>query len=554
MKEYRNTAPENLVHDTAIVQRLEFERIVSAISARFVGMGDIAESIDESLEMIGQTSNADRAYLFLYGMDGKTMSNSNEWCAPGIEPQKKNLQDLPSSIFPWWTDQMNQRKIIHISDIEQMPEEASVEKSLLSQQGILSLLVIPVISDDSVVGFIGFDDVTRTGEWFMEDIAILGTVSEIIGNALGRERAEDRVRRERERAESYFDLAPVFMLALDVEGRITNINQRGCKILCAKREELIGNNWFEQIIPHDSVNEIRSLYSGLVAGDIESIEYFEASIMTCQGDERIIAWHISQMIGESSEIIGTLSSGEDVTDRRLTEEQMRRRLMKYKLQDGRLYMTKEAVPEISLQAFNDLLKLNYRGVVISRTPKEELLCQIERDCVHYWLAEMRNGETIPPDESVIEEILEDLRGKAVILIDRIEYVISKIGFERSLACVQRLRELAYIRGFIVILSIDPLTLKREELRLLEKEGRDVEAYDESILHESLSEVLDLVHKQNTIGLKPSYSDIGNELVISKPTMRKRISQLIELGYLREDTVGRMKIVELAEKGKQLFRS
>lgn len=554
MENYQKLDSEKRMTEQCISRRLEFERIVSTISTRFVGTDCIDSSISDSLKLIGMASNADRAYLFQYRKDGSLMTNTHEWCAQGITPEIDNLQDLPSHIFPWWNQQLEQGAIIHIADVDSMPKEASAEHDILSRQGIRSLVVLPVRSGDSLRGFIGFDDMAKTGEWSPSDIAILRTVSEIIGNAFDRKHAEGLARTERERAENYFDMAPVFMLALDPDGVITNINHRGCEILCEERENLMNRNWFADFVPLDVQEEIMAAFGRLLTGNIDSIDYLESPVLCCGGEERVIAWHISAIRGEDGETIGTLSSGEDVTDRKATDERMKRRLMKYNLQDGRLYIVKEISPVVSMEAFTDLLKLNYRGVVISRTSEEELTSDIPERCTFFWLAEMDNGNTIAPQEPAIEKILEEQKAKTVILIDRIEYVISKIGFKRTLECIQRLRELCYIRGFIIIISIDPLTLKREELRLLEKEGLDVEAYEEIILPENLSDVLNLVHRQNVIGLKPSYSFIGKELGISKPTMRKRIATLINGGYLKEDSVGRMKIVELAEKGKLLFRS
>ncbi len=48
-------------------------------------------------------------------------------------------------------------------------------------------------------------------------------------------------------------------------------------------------------------------------------------VLTRSGESRLIAWKNSVIHDESGAIIGTLSSGEDVTDRRHTEEQLRQR-------------------------------------------------------------------------------------------------------------------------------------------------------------------------------------------------------------------------------------
>ena len=46
------------------------------------------------LEDIGRLFDVDRAYLFQILPGGATMSNTIEWCAPGVHPAIGELQDL----------------------------------------------------------------------------------------------------------------------------------------------------------------------------------------------------------------------------------------------------------------------------------------------------------------------------------------------------------------------------------------------------------------------------------------------------------------------------
>ncbi len=59
-------------------------------------------------------------------------------------------------------------------------------------------------------------------------------------------------------------------------------------------------------------------------GKLESAEYFENPVLIRSGEERIIAWHNTLLIDESGHRIGTLSSGEDITERRMAEEALQR--------------------------------------------------------------------------------------------------------------------------------------------------------------------------------------------------------------------------------------
>jgi light-regulated signal transduction histidine kinase (bacteriophytochrome) len=59
-------------------------------------------------------------------------------------------------------------------------------------------------------------------------------------------------------------------------------------------------------------------------GEIKPVEYFENPILTKDKEERIIAWHNIFLRDEDSKIIATLSSGEDITERKKTDDKLRR--------------------------------------------------------------------------------------------------------------------------------------------------------------------------------------------------------------------------------------
>jgi len=179
-----------------IKRRLKFEKTISDISSRFVGVSKIDNSINASLADMGKLSGAGRAYLFLLNKDGATMDNTHEWCAEGVSPQIDNLKNLPCEMFPWWMDKLLKGETIHIMDVSRLPTEAKAEKKTLEAQDIKSLLVLPLHVGRKLAGFIGFDNVRETGEWSDDDLALLRTSSEIIGSAIKRTLAEELISKQ----------------------------------------------------------------------------------------------------------------------------------------------------------------------------------------------------------------------------------------------------------------------------------------------------------------------------------------------------------------------
>jgi two-component system cell cycle sensor histidine kinase/response regulator CckA len=80
-----------------------------------------------------------------------------------------------------------------------------------------------------------------------------------------RKRAHEFIRQERDRAQSYLDIADVILLALDLEGRITLINRKGCATLGREESELLGRDWFETCLPPRTQRELKTFFGTLRA-------------------------------------------------------------------------------------------------------------------------------------------------------------------------------------------------------------------------------------------------------------------------------------------------
>jgi len=137
-----------------------------------------------------------------------------------------------------------------------------------------------------------------------------------------RKQAEEALRGERDRAQKYLDVAGVTLVALDAKQKVSLINKRGCEILGHPEEEIIGKNWFDNFVPDRVRSEVVAVFNKLMAGEIELVEYYENSVLTKTGGELLIAWHNTVLTDERGNTIGILSSGEDITERRLLWKRM----------------------------------------------------------------------------------------------------------------------------------------------------------------------------------------------------------------------------------------
>jgi PAS domain S-box-containing protein len=145
-------------------------------------------------------------------------------------------------------------------------------------------------------------------------------VASVLRDITERKRATALIKQERDRAQRYLDIADVILLALDCDGRITLINRKGCSTLGWNESELVGQDWFDTCLPARTRHEVRACFRRVLQGDLA---YIENPVLTSAGEERMIAWHNSLLRDADGQVIGTLSSGEDITDRKKFERALR---------------------------------------------------------------------------------------------------------------------------------------------------------------------------------------------------------------------------------------
>jgi len=140
------------------------------------------ESVDLSniLAILGQAVGASRAYVFHFRDGTHRADNTDEWCAPGVEPQKPNLQDVDCTPLTWWMGKLQRNQEIAITDLAQLPPEAKPERQILEPQGIRALLAVPMFSRGQLIGFLGFDDTQAPRQWPPEDVRLLRTAAETL--------------------------------------------------------------------------------------------------------------------------------------------------------------------------------------------------------------------------------------------------------------------------------------------------------------------------------------------------------------------------------------
>jgi len=190
-----------------------------------------------------------------------------------------------------------------------------------------------------------------------------------------RKYTEERIRREKEQAENYLNIAGVILGVVNNEENITLINKKSYEILGYKEGELIGRNWFDTLVPQRIRDKVRDVFCKLMTGDIESAEYYKNPLLTKDGKERLITFHNTVVRDSSGQIVGVLFSGEDITERKKREQKLQESEERYKViaensfsaiyifQDERFKFVNSAFIRLSGYTKKELMSMDYLNLI-----------------------------------------------------------------------------------------------------------------------------------------------------------------------------------------------
>ncbi len=170
----------------------DFYNIASKLSERLIQTNSdhLDIEINRSLEILGIFNHVDRANIFELDSVRGEISNTFEWCASGVESHMDNLQHISLSFIPRWKEVFFKNEHIYIESVSNLPDELKLEKEIFEQQGIQSLLAVPMFYGTSLIGFVSFDSVVDKKHWNEQVIILLKIYVSILGGVIYKKKTE----------------------------------------------------------------------------------------------------------------------------------------------------------------------------------------------------------------------------------------------------------------------------------------------------------------------------------------------------------------------------
>lgn len=196
-------------------------KLLSRIALAFKSSKDFEKDMKEVLEDLAKFINVSRIYI-VFNESKDIMKNTFEWCNQGVTPQIQNLQNVRYDDVPSWLELFIKDGYICADDIMKLPKDII---DILSPQDIKSIVVYPLIVENEIRGFIGFDECRYKRQWEKGELEILNTVSGIISNAYERDLFQKDIVEAENNFHNFFDTIDDMFIISNLEGKIVHCNK-----------------------------------------------------------------------------------------------------------------------------------------------------------------------------------------------------------------------------------------------------------------------------------------------------------------------------------------
>jgi transcriptional regulator with GAF, ATPase, and Fis domain len=227
--------------EKTLTDQIAFERLISELAARLAQVlpEDIDAEIQEILSSLGQFLQSERAFVFQFTADGKSLKNTHIWAAEGFSPQSEIFeQDLASDI-PWVARQIRSGRVIAVGPgYVGLPDEAQELRKQLERDGINSGFVVPISVEGRPIGMLGLDTIDKARDYPPLLIDRLRALADLIGSML------QRVRKHRilEQYQHIVESTTSIVGLVDQQYVYQYVNDAYCVAFKKDRLEIIGRS------------------------------------------------------------------------------------------------------------------------------------------------------------------------------------------------------------------------------------------------------------------------------------------------------------------------
>ncbi|MGI9270714.1 MAG: sigma 54-interacting transcriptional regulator [Woeseiaceae bacterium] len=176
--------------ENEIRHRADFQALLANLSSDLIQAqsDDIDHQVSDGLESVGSRYNLDAVSIWWFRADHENWRPLHRWARVEDGNQRNEVKE---DQIPWIAEELRAGNFVTINNVENLPSAA--DQSILRKRAIKSLLIIPLLVDDKLMGACVYSMMRKERDWCTETVTELQLVAENLAGAIARSRAMSKI-------------------------------------------------------------------------------------------------------------------------------------------------------------------------------------------------------------------------------------------------------------------------------------------------------------------------------------------------------------------------
>ncbi|AFL72621.1 PAS domain S-box protein [Thiocystis violascens] len=259
----------------------------------------------------------DRAFVCLVDEGTDTLSKTHEWTAADVTPRHAHGQRTPQADFPILLQQLRANEPVSLHNVSELPADWRDECARLASPETRSLLLMPMIHANRLLGIIGLDAVRLPHRWSINKREFLRVYSNLLVGALLRERTDLKLRESLAHYDRLAEQTRSVAWEVDAQGLYTSVSPLVELVLGWQPGELVGKRHFYELAPAADRATIQR--QGLDVFARHALLQDFVNLAEHRDGRRVwLLTHGQPFFGADGELLGYRGTSQDITARQET--------------------------------------------------------------------------------------------------------------------------------------------------------------------------------------------------------------------------------------------
>lgn len=296
-----------------LIYSAELDQLISHIGTLLISeSSDLESSVIEVLQDIGTFFDVDRCTIVMLG-ERESVRYSFTWNSRAWLDARMEEVEFYLNFSPVVRNQINSGQSIQLADMTQVTAEYQVERDILQEQGIQSLLILPMLSLDGLRGLLILESPKPRPDYYIEETTALSIIRDNLISYLEKSFFKEILVKERDLFEAILESSGILFMLVDAQGKLLRINQHGRDLFNLLTGEIPD---FEQFAPQELKQALKQ-----VLHKKETIA-LDGAVPLWNQPSKVLAWNLHPFVNEAGQLQQILCTGFDITDRKRAETRL----------------------------------------------------------------------------------------------------------------------------------------------------------------------------------------------------------------------------------------